>query len=124
MDEREQLTFWSRNLVIHGFSQLILSVAPLQRRKHPANRETLAHSDKTRFPRWVRVGDAVTRRNNIPLLPFVPYGLQQCDPAKVHVTLRVHSAAFPCCGAPWTGRRALWTERRRSAVLPGFGMAT
>src|SRR6478736_9463013 len=124
MDERKQLTFWSRNVAIHGFGKLILSFAALQSRKHPANRETLAHSDKTRFPRRVRIGDAVTWRKNIPLLPFAPYGLEQCDPVNVHVTLHVHSAAFPCCDAPWTGRRALWTGRRISAVLPGRGRAT
>src|SRR3984893_8631138 len=104
MDECEQLTFWSRHLAIHGVCKLILSSAPLQGRKRPANRETLAHCDKTRFPRWVRIGDAVKWRNDIPLLPFAPYGLEHCDPAKVHVTRHAHSAAFPCCGALRTGR--------------------
>src|SRR5271163_4134778 len=106
MDQCEQLTFRSRNLAIYGFCKLILGVAPLQGRKRPANRETLARGDETRSPRRGGIGDAVTWRNDIPLFPFAPYRLEQCDPAKVHVTPHAHSAAFPCCGALWTGRRA------------------
>src|ERR1700730_7960061 len=106
MDEREQLAFWSGHLAIHGICKLILSSAPLQGRKRPANRETLAHCLETRFPWRVGIGDAVAWRNGVPLLSLVLYGLKQRDP--VHVTRRAHSAALPCCDELWTGRRALW----------------
>ena len=65
MDECEQLSFRAGDLAIHGLCKLILRAAPLQSRKHPANRETLAHRDQTRFPGWVWIGDAVAWCNDI-----------------------------------------------------------
>jgi len=109
MDKCEQLTLWRRNPAIHDLCKLILSSAPVGRRKHPADRETFAHCNKTRFPRWIGISDAATWRNDIPSLSFAPYRLEQRDPAEVRVTLHAHSAAVPCWVELSTGRRALWT---------------
>src|SRR5258705_5818337 len=109
MDGCEQLTLRRGNFAIHGRGKLILGSEPVQRWQRPADRETLAHRGQARFPRRIWIGNAITWRNDIPRLPFAPYRIEQCDPAKVCVTLRAHSAAFPCCGELWTGRRALRT---------------
>lgn len=123
MGKCEQLTFWRRNVAIHGLCKLILSSAPIQGRKRAADPETVAHCDKTRFPRWIRIGDGITRRKHIPSLTLTPYGLEQCEvslatvamekrirnSAEIYVTLHAHWAASPCCGELWTGRGALWT---------------
>src|SRR5262249_283882 len=109
VDKREQLTFWRGNFAIHGRCKLILVSAPVQRRQRPADGETLAHRDQTGFPRRIRIGNAVTWRNDIPSFPPAPYRLQQGNPAKGRVSLHTHSAALACCGELWTGRRALWT---------------
>jgi hypothetical protein len=76
MDEGEQLTFRSRNLTINGISKLILSSTPVKSRERPADCETLAHSDQTGLPRWIRISDAVAWRKDIPLLPLMLYGLK------------------------------------------------
>ena len=80
MDQCEQLTFRRRNLAIDGVSKLILCSAPIKGRKRAAGRETLAHADQTGFPWRIRIGYAVARRNDIPLLSLAPYGLKECDP--------------------------------------------
>ena len=77
MDQREELTFRRRNVAIHCVSKLVFSSAPIKSRQRPADCQTLVHSDQTCFPRWVRIGDAVARRDDIPLLPFAPYGLKE-----------------------------------------------
>src|SRR5437899_4445642 len=60
----------SHTLHLHG--ALPICSAPLQRRQRPADRETLAHRDQAGFPRRIRIGNAVTWRNQIPGFPFAP----------------------------------------------------
>src|SRR5690349_2023068 len=105
MDEGKQLTFRRRNFIIDVIRELILSLAPVKGRKRPANREALAHSNQTAFPRRIGIRDPITRRKNIPLLLLVPHGFEQCDAARFDVTRHAHSAALP--DELWTGRRAL-----------------
>src|SRR5208282_1194349 len=90
VNECEQLTLWRRNVAIHGLCKLILGLAPVERRKRPANCKAVARCDETCFPRWIRIGNAVTWRKHIPSLLAIPYGLEQCDPAEVNVTFHAH----------------------------------
>ncbi len=108
MDERKEFAFRRWNVAIDLLSERILGLAPVERGKRPAGRETLVRSDQTGFPWGVRIGNAVARRQNIPLLPLTPDGLKQSDPAQASIARDAHSAAVPCCAEAWTGRRALW----------------
>src|SRR5579871_4533758 len=96
MGERQQLRFWRWNVAVQGLRKLVLGFATIQRRQCPADREALAHRDKTCFPRWIRVGDAIAWRNHVPRLSFAPKGFEQRDRVKVGGALQAHSAAFPC----------------------------
>ena len=54
----------------------ILCFPPVQRWKCSAAREAVAHCGKTRFPRWIRIGHAITRRKRLPRLVLIAYNLQ------------------------------------------------
>ncbi|MGO9452200.1 MAG: hypothetical protein ACLQDV_14325 [Candidatus Binataceae bacterium] len=90
VNECEQLTLWRRNIAIHGLCKLILGSAPVECRERPANCKAVARCDETCFPRWIRIGNAVTRRKYIPGFLRISYRLEQCDPAEVNVTSYAH----------------------------------
>src|SRR5215831_1785510 len=97
MDKCEQLTFRRRNVAIHGLCKLVLSSAPVQGWKRTADVETVAHGGQTRLPRWIRIGDAVTRRQDLPLLSLAPHSLEQSYPPGIHLTFLAHRAASSWC---------------------------
>jgi hypothetical protein len=71
MNECQQLTLWLRNVAVNGLSKIILGSAPVECGKRPANGKAVAHCGQTCFPRWIRIGNAVTWRKYIPRLPLI-----------------------------------------------------
>jgi hypothetical protein len=79
VSQSQQLLLGRGRSAVHGLTELILSVAPLQRRESGTGRETLARRVKANLPGRIRVGHAVARCELFPGLILASDGLEQWD---------------------------------------------